>query len=75
MKLDNYYYLEYSDYYKKIRDGNIRFKSPKNSLCMAYWIEHLVLGEIIRRLQVQSQQQVRLTRNTFYNLTLVPGHG
>ena len=33
------------------------------------------LSEIIRRLQVQSQQQVRLTRNTYYNLTLVLEHG
>ena len=33
------------------------------------------LNEIIWRLQVQSQLQLRITRNTYYNLTLVPGHG
>ena len=32
-------------------------------------------SEIIWRLQVQSQQQLRITRNTYYNLTLVPSHG
>ena len=32
-------------------------------------------SEINWKLRVQSQQQVRLTRNTYYNLTLVPGNG
>ena len=31
--------------------------------------------EITWTLQVQSLQLVRLTRNTYYNLTLVPSHG
>ena len=35
----------------------------------------VLLNEIIWRLQVQSQQQVRITRNTYYNLTHVPGYG
>ena len=34
----------------------------------------VLLSKIIWRLQVQFQQQGRLTRNTYYNLTLVPGH-
>ena len=37
------------------------------------WKVHL--SEIVWRLQVQSQQQVRITRNTYYNLTFVSGHG
>ena len=37
------------------------------------WKGHL--SEIIWRFQVQSQQQVRLTSYTYYNLTLVTGHG
>ena len=35
----------------------------------------VLLSEIIWRLQVQSQQQVRLTRNTYNNLTHILGHG
>ena len=35
----------------------------------------ILQSEIIWGLQVQSQLQVRITRNTYYNLTLVPGHG
>ena len=35
----------------------------------------VLLSEIMWRLQVQSQQPVSLTRNTYNNLTLVPGHG
>ena len=35
----------------------------------------VLLREIIWRFQVQSQQQFRIIRNTYYNLTLVPGHG
>ena len=34
----------------------------------------VLLSEIIWRLQVQSQQQVRPTRSPYYNLTLVPDH-
>ena len=34
-----------------------------------------LLTEIIWRLQVQSHQQVKLTRNTYFNFTLVPGYG
>ena len=36
---------------------------------------NLLLSEITGRLQVQSQQQEGLTRNTYYSLTFVPGHG
>ena len=35
----------------------------------------VLLSEIIWRLQVQSQLQVIITRNTYYNLTFVHGHG
>ena len=37
---------------------------------------HKAFGrKVLLRLQVQSQQEVRITRNTYHNLTLVPGHG
>ena len=35
----------------------------------------LLMSAIIWRLQVQSQQQVKLANNIYNNLTLVPGHG
>ena len=35
----------------------------------------VLLSEIIWRLQVQSQQLVKLTRNTYNNIILVPGYG
>ena len=54
---------------------HIELRSPHRMSNMAKWIMHLVgrcfSSEIIWRLQVQSQQQIRLTRNTYYNLTLV----
>ena len=38
-----------------------------------YW--KVLLSEIIWKLQVQSQQKVRITRNIYYDLILVFGHG
>ena len=72
MKLDNCYFLEYSDYW------------PHLYWTLLYWTHgavdkvfgwKMLLSKIIWKLLVQSQQQVRITRNTYYNLTLVPGHG
>ena len=58
-------------------DGDIRFISPKHLHGSVYKVFSwkVLLSQIILRLWVLSQQQVRLTKNTYYNLTLVAGHG
>ena len=66
-----------------LADGDLKFISPKihSELSRTHgtvdkefgW--KVLLREIIYRLQVQSQLKVKITRNTSYNLILVPGHG
>ena len=76
MKLDNYYDLEYLDYcphphcYNHNASADMSLSPPQ--------VFHVEFGSPYRipyLNQVQSQQQVRLTRNTYCSLTLVPGHG
>ena len=78
MKLDNCYHFEYLDNWLHLfcYTPNILTDisgRTHNTVDKAFdW--KVLLSEIIWRLQVQSQQQVRMTRNTYYNLTLTPSH-
>ena len=79
MKLDNSYQLEYLDnmfnlhcYIQIILPYPLRqvFSRTSGTVDKTFgW--KVLLSEIIWRLQVQSQLQIRITRNTYYCLILV----